>query len=111
MSFRGSAFLRQHAGTSGKQALAGASRRLQRMPRQGRFSEEFTGMSDKYLIIGPSWLGDMVMAQSLFMLLRKKHPRAEIHVTALPFCVPLVKRMPEVDKVSQRSSRSSPESR
>ena len=99
MSFRGSAFLRQHAGTSGKQALAGASRRLQRMPRQGRFSEEFTGMSDKYLIIGPSWLGDMVMAQSLFMLLRKKHPRAEIHVTALPFCVPLVKRMPEVDKV------------
>ena len=99
MSFRGSAFLRQHAGTSGKQALAGASRRLQRMPRQGRLSEEFTGMSDKYLIIGPSWLGDMVMAQSLFMLLRKKHPRAEIHVTALPFCVPLVKRMPEVDKV------------
>lgn len=56
-------------------------------------------MSDKYLIIGPSWLGDMVMAQSLFMLLRKKHPKAVIHVTALPFCVPLVKRMPEVDKV------------
>ena len=64
-----------------------------------RFSEEWIRMNEKYLIIGPSWLGDMVMAQSLFMLLRKKHPRAEIHVTALPFCVPLVKRMPEVDKV------------
>ncbi len=34
-------------------------------------------MSDaprRYLIVGPSWVGDMVMAQSLFITLKKNLP-------------------------------------
>ena len=34
----------------------------------------------KILIIGPSWIGDMVMAQSLFILLKQQFPDVQIHV-------------------------------
>ncbi len=50
----------------------------------------------KYLIVGPSWVGDMVMAQSLFMLLKQQDPRAEIDVLAPAWSRPIVARMPEV---------------
>ena len=36
----------------------------------------------KILIIGPAWIGDMVMAQVLFMLLKQDHPNATIDVIA-----------------------------
>jgi len=29
----------------------------------------------RILVVGPSWVGDMVMAQSLFIALKKKPPR------------------------------------
>ncbi|MDH5254538.1 MAG: lipopolysaccharide heptosyltransferase II, partial [Gammaproteobacteria bacterium] len=48
------------------------------------------------LIIGPSWVGDMVMAQSLFHLLRGQEPGMAIDVVGPPWSVPLVARMPEV---------------
>ena len=50
----------------------------------------------KYLIIGPSWIGDMVMAQSLFRQLRANHPGNEITVLAPAWTRPLLARMPEV---------------
>ncbi len=50
----------------------------------------------KYLIIGPSWVGDMVMAQSLFMLLKQQDLQAEIDVLAPAWSRPIVARMPEV---------------
>ncbi len=50
----------------------------------------------KILIVGPSWVGDMVMAQSLFILLKQQHPEAEIEVLAPPWTNPLLARMPEV---------------
>lgn len=50
----------------------------------------------KILIIGPSWVGDMVMAQSLFIALRQRHPGCEIHVLALPWTNGLLAHMPEV---------------
>ncbi|MEK6750487.1 MAG: lipopolysaccharide heptosyltransferase II [Pseudomonadota bacterium] len=48
------------------------------------------------LIVGPAWVGDMVMAQSLFMLLRQKYPGAMLDVLAPAWSVPLLARMPEV---------------
>jgi len=48
------------------------------------------------LIIGPAWVGDMVMAQSLFQLLRRQVPGMAIDVVGPPWSVPLVGRMPEV---------------
>jgi heptosyltransferase-2 len=50
----------------------------------------------KILVIGPSWVGDMVMAQALFMSLRKQHPDCVIDVLAPDWCRALLERMPEV---------------
>jgi heptosyltransferase II len=50
----------------------------------------------KYLIVGPSWIGDMIMAQSLFMRLREREPEALIDVLAPAWTEPLLARMPEV---------------
>jgi lipopolysaccharide heptosyltransferase II len=52
--------------------------------------------ADKVLVVGPSWVGDMVMAQALYKLLRRESPRAEIHVVAPPWSLPVLERMPEV---------------
>ena len=52
----------------------------------------------KTLIIGPSWVGDMVMSQSLYITLKKQQPDMELHVMAPRWCLPLLSRMPEVDK-------------
>jgi heptosyltransferase-2 len=48
------------------------------------------------LIVGPSWVGDMVMAQALFILLRQRNPAVEIDVLAPAWSLPIVARMPEV---------------
>lgn len=48
------------------------------------------------LIIGPSWVGDMVMAQSLFNVLLTRFPEANIDVMAPGWSKPLLERMPEV---------------
>jgi heptosyltransferase-2 len=50
----------------------------------------------KVLIVGPAWVGDMVMAQSLFILLQRNHPGVEIDVIAPAWSTPLLQRMPEV---------------
>lgn len=48
------------------------------------------------LVVGPAWVGDMVMAQVLFKLLRRQHPQAAIDVLAPAWSLPLLARMPEV---------------
>jgi len=50
----------------------------------------------KILIVGPAWVGDMVMAQSLFRLLRQREAGALIDVIGPAWSLPLVARMPEV---------------
>ncbi len=52
----------------------------------------------RYLIVGPSWIGDMVMAQSLFITLKQQHPDCLIDVLAPAWSLPILKRMPEVDE-------------
>ena len=51
----------------------------------------------KILIIGPSWVGDMVMSQSLYITLKQLHPNSSIDVIAPAWCKPILNRMPEVD--------------
>ncbi len=48
------------------------------------------------LVVGPSWVGDMVMAQTLFSELRRQYPDCAIDVLAPAWCRPLLSRMPEV---------------
>ncbi|UQY36449.1 lipopolysaccharide heptosyltransferase II [Pseudomonas fulva] len=48
------------------------------------------------LIIGPSWVGDMVMAQTLFQCLKMRHPDCAIDVLAPDWSRPILERMPEV---------------
>ncbi len=52
----------------------------------------------KILIIGPSWIGDMVMSQSLYITLKKQYPEAIIDVMAPAWCKPILERMPEINK-------------
>src|SRR5690606_10678790 len=51
----------------------------------------------KILIIGPAWIGDMMMAQSLFKLIKQRKPATQLDVLASPWTLPLLARMPEVD--------------
>jgi len=50
----------------------------------------------RILIVGPSWVGDMVMAQSLFKVLKQRQPDSTIDVLAPGWSRPLLDRMPEV---------------
>jgi len=52
----------------------------------------------RILVVGPSWVGDMVMAQSLFIALKKNHPDCQIDVLAPAWTLSLLERMPEVSK-------------
>lgn len=53
---------------------------------------------ENILVVGPAWVGDMVMAQSLFMCLKKQYPDCRISVLAPDWTRPLLERMPEVEK-------------
>ncbi len=52
----------------------------------------------KILIIAPSWVGDMVMAQSLSIALKEKQPDCHIDVLAPAWSQGLLARMPQVSK-------------
>lgn len=52
----------------------------------------------KILIIGPSWVGDMVMSQSLYITLKHHYPNAELDVIAPSWCKPILERMQEVNR-------------
>ena len=52
---------------------------------------------ENILVVGPAWVGDMVMAQSLFMSLKAQSPDCRISVLAPDWTRPLLERMPEVE--------------
>lgn len=54
--------------------------------------------SSRYLIVGPSWVGDMVMAQTLFSALKQQQPDCQIDVLAPDWSRPILERMPEVNQ-------------
>jgi heptosyltransferase-2 len=55
-----------------------------------------SAIPNKILVVGPSWVGDMVMAQSLFIALKAADPACRIDVLAPAWTFPLLERMPEV---------------
>jgi heptosyltransferase-2 len=55
----------------------------------------------KILVVGPSWVGDMVMAQTLFKLLAGQYPGMELDVLAPDWAAPVLARMPEVRRSVQ----------
>ena len=57
------------------------------------------GYTQKILIAGPAWVGDMVMAQSLFITLKQRPHPVEIDVLAPAWSNPILSRMPEVNEV------------
>lgn len=52
----------------------------------------------RILVVAPSWVGDMVMAQPLFKRLHQRHPALELDVLAADWTLPLLQRMPEVGR-------------
>ena len=57
-----------------------------------------TESPSKILVLGPAWVGDMVLAQSLFKTLKQQNPACIIDVAAPAWTLPLIERMPEVNK-------------
>ena len=53
----------------------------------------------KILVVAPSWIGDTILAQPLFTLLKRNDPTARIEVLAASWSAPLLARMAEVDAV------------
>lgn len=49
----------------------------------------------RILIVGPSWVGDMVMAQSLLKTLKKQDSHCVIDVLGPAWSAPIIERMPE----------------
>ena len=52
----------------------------------------------RILVVGPAWVGDMVMAQSLFMTLKHQDPNVIIDVLAPAWSLPLLSRMSQVNE-------------
>ena len=52
----------------------------------------------KILIIGPSWVGDSVMAQSLYIILKKEYPDCSIDIVSPPWTQPIMERMPQISE-------------
>ncbi len=52
--------------------------------------------NDKILLVGPAWIGDMIMAQTLMQLLKAERPNCQLDVLAPKWTFPLLERMPEV---------------
>ena len=52
----------------------------------------------KILVIGPSWVGDTVLAQPLFQRLRERHPGLQLDVLSPAWTLSLLRRMPQVNE-------------
>jgi heptosyltransferase-2 len=51
------------------------------------------------LVVAPNWIGDALMAQPLFALLKKLHPYIVIDALAPSWVAPVLERMPEINAV------------
>ena len=52
----------------------------------------------KLLIVGPSWVGDAVMAQTLYKLIKEDNQEHKIEVLSPNWSLPLLERMEEVSR-------------
>jgi heptosyltransferase II len=54
---------------------------------------------EKFLIIAPSWIGDLIISQSLLKYLKKEYPNCQIDMIVRPELTNLAKMMPEVKNI------------
>ena len=54
---------------------------------------------EKFLIIAPSWIGDLIISQSLIKYLKKEYLDCQIDIIVRPELVKLAKMMPEVQNI------------
>ena len=54
---------------------------------------------EKFLIIAPSWIGDLIISQSLIKYLKKEYQDCQIDIIVRPELVKLAKMMPEVQNI------------
>jgi heptosyltransferase-2 len=52
----------------------------------------------KILIITPSWIGDLVMSQTLYKELKKIYKDCQIYALAPKWCLDVLSRMPEIEQ-------------
>jgi len=57
-----------------------------------------TEFRQRILVVGPSWVGDMVMSQVLYRLLQQTQTPPSIDVLAPAWSGPILDRMPEVER-------------
>ena len=81
----------------GADGRSGGARENENRDRADRAPGEEGGR--RILVVGPAWIGDMVMAQSLYRLIARREPRARIDVLAPDWSREIVRRMPEVSDV------------
>jgi heptosyltransferase-2 len=53
-------------------------------------------LSVALLLVGPSWVGDLMMAHSLILVLAQREPQPAVDVLAPEWSLPLLARMPKV---------------
>ena len=56
-------------------------------------------MSDRILVVAPSWLGDIIMSQSLLKTLKQQDPACHITMYAPSYAHCIIERMREVDEI------------
>ncbi|WP_042688166.1 lipopolysaccharide heptosyltransferase II [Candidatus Glomeribacter gigasporarum] len=54
---------------------------------------------NRALIIAPNWIGDALMAQPFFTLLKTRYPRLRLDAIAPRWVAPVLERMPEIETV------------
>ena len=54
----------------------------------------------KALIVAPSWIGDTIMAQPLFVRLHARHPDLQLDALAPSWVAPVLQRMDEIREVT-----------
>jgi heptosyltransferase II len=56
-------------------------------------------LKEKFLIIAPSWIGDLIISQSLLKYLKKEYPDCQIDMIVKPELTTLAKMMPELKNI------------
>ncbi len=67
------------------------------MPEVAAKIQERNQVSERILVVGPAWVGDMLLSQSLYKSLWSRFPQVPIDVIAPAWSKALLHRMPEVN--------------
>ena len=75
------------------------------MPRVQPPTSSVARPVSRILIVAPSWIGDTIIAQPLFMRLTERDPSCEIDALAQPWVAPVLRAMPQIAQVIESPLR------